>query len=94
MQKARLRPYQPSSRSRSCTTFEVPRKYRREGRLATMNIRPVDSVGSPMVDLYVCALHIEALTARAGVKGYRGLDLAAARDRGRRWRISAGLPLR
>jgi hypothetical protein len=45
--------------------FDAPCKYCREGRPATTNIRPVDSIGRPMGDLNVCAAHAERLVERA-----------------------------
>jgi hypothetical protein len=45
-----------------------PRKYCRDGKRATTNIRPVDHIGRPMGDLNVCAPHAEQLIPRARAK--------------------------
>jgi hypothetical protein len=46
--------------------FEAACRYWPDDRRATINIRPVDAIGSPMVaDLYVCEGHAENLIARA-----------------------------
>jgi hypothetical protein len=51
-----------------CISFDAPCRYCR--RRATMSIRPVDAIGSPMVaDLYVCTAHAEQLEVRARAKG-------------------------
>ena len=48
--------------------FDAPCKYCRDGRRATTNIRPVDSIGRPMADLNVCTPHAEQLVALARAK--------------------------
>ena len=49
-------------------SFDAPCRYCR--RRATMNVRPVDAIGSPMVaDPYTFTPHTEELVARARVKG-------------------------
>jgi len=45
--------------------FDAPYKYCRDGRRATTNIRPVDSIGRPMPDLNVCNAHAAQLIQRA-----------------------------
>jgi hypothetical protein len=48
--------------------FDAPCKYCRNGRRATTNIRPVDTIGRPMADLNVCTPHAEQLVVRARSK--------------------------
>jgi hypothetical protein len=46
--------------------FEAPCRYCPGHRSASINVRPIDAIGSPMVaDLYVCEGHAENLIARA-----------------------------
>jgi hypothetical protein len=44
--------------------FDAPCKYCRNGRRATMNVRPVDYIGHPMGDFNVCTPHAEQRIAR------------------------------
>jgi hypothetical protein len=48
--------------------FDAPCRYCRDGRRATMNVRPVDYIGHPMAELNVCAAHGDQLVARAHAK--------------------------
>jgi len=48
--------------------FDAPCKYSRDGKPATMNVRPVDYIGHPMAELNVCAAHAEQLVERARAK--------------------------
>ena len=49
-------------------SFDAPCRYCQHR--ATMNVRPVDAIGSPMVaDLYACTAHTDELVTRARVKG-------------------------
>jgi len=45
--------------------FDAPCRYCRDGRPATMNVRPVDYIGHPMAELNVCSPHADQLLARA-----------------------------
>jgi hypothetical protein len=58
--------------------FDARCKYCCDGRRATTNIRPIDSIGRPMADLNVCTPHAEQLVARARTKklevSVRGAD--------------------
>jgi len=49
--------------------FDAPCRYCRDGRRATMNVRPVDYIGHPMAELNVCAPHAKHLIQRAHAKG-------------------------
>lgn len=45
--------------------FDAPRRYCRDGRRATTNIRPVDTIGRPLGNMDVCTPHAKQLVARA-----------------------------
>jgi hypothetical protein len=49
--------------------FEVACRYCRDRRRATMNVRPVDSIGRPAGDMNVCDGHAKQLVERAQAKG-------------------------
>jgi hypothetical protein len=49
--------------------FDAPCKYCRNGRRASTNIRPVDSIGRPAGDANVCGGHAKQLVERARTKG-------------------------
>jgi len=49
--------------------FDPPCKYCRDGRRATTNIRPVDSIGRLVADMNVCTLHAGQLVERARASG-------------------------
>jgi len=48
--------------------FDALCKYCRDGRRATMNVRPVDYIGHPMAELNVCKPHADQLVERARSK--------------------------
>jgi hypothetical protein len=48
--------------------FDAPCRFCRDGRRATTNLRPIDTIGRPMGNMDVCEAHAEQLVARARAK--------------------------
>src|ERR1700732_3573700 len=51
--------------------FDAPCRYCRDGRRATMNVRPVDYIGHPMAELNVCSAHAERLIGEREARSWK-----------------------